>query len=225
MRLLLRWLLRAGCLMVVWSAAAAPAAETTLLFEPSEIGAIGPEPADGVSVAGVSFGFTEGGGSSTAAQYGASGPGALTFIDGDVLAGPAGGTLTLSFATPTVTLEFGLALNTIGTVSPGFSVELFDAGLISLGTTDVDTLSLIGFSEGLFSHSGTAVKQAVVTLNTTFPQIGGNREFALDNLTFEVPDPPPFSVPVPTLGPGGGLALVLLLVALGSVALRRSALA
>lgn len=183
-----RWLCRALIALALVMPASAADVMVTLTFDPAEIGAASPQPADGISVQGMSFGFTVSGSPSMDASYGEPGF-TLTYIDGEVLGGPATGTLTLTFDTATSLLEFGVALNTIGPVTAGFSVELFDDSLTSLGTTAVDTQSLVSFSEGLFSHDGTPVKQAVVTFNQVFSQIGGNREFVLDNLDYRVPDP------------------------------------
>lgn len=200
--------------------ASAQTSEVLLEFDPIEIGASTPVPANGVMVSGVGFTFTEAGVPSTAAEYGASGPGALVYVDGAVLGGPAGGTLTIDFGAPTALVEFGVALNTIGSVSPGFSVEIFDESLVSIGQVDVDTATLVGFSEGQFLHTGVPLSRVVVTFDTTFSQIGGNREFAFDQLRFEVPDEP--MPAVPSLGAVAAVTLVIFLLAMGLRGMRAS---
>ena len=210
-------LLVTSLLVSLW-AGPATSLETVLRFDLGEIGAGSPQPADGLSVGGVTFGFTDGGVPSMSAEYGDPGVGSLTYVDGAVLLGPATGTLTLDFDVPTTLVAFGVALNTIGNVTTGFSVEIFDDTMTSLGSTDVDTQGLVAFSEGQFVHDGVPIASAVVTFSTTFPQIGGNREFAFDNLRYRVPDPP--LVPVPTLRGPGLVVLLALLMATATRSLR-----
>ena len=146
------------------------------------------QPVDNLSFQGVTFDFKVGGVDSTDARYGAGGPGAITFVQDPSLEGDAAGILTLDFAEPTSLLNFGVALNTFGSLTPGFTVELFDPALMSLGITPVNTSSLVSFTEGLFTYSGAPVTRAVIDFNET----AANR-FALDNLTFggsqSVPEP------------------------------------
>ena len=138
---------------------------------------------DGLSFMGVTFGFT-----GTDAAYNSSGPFAITFVQDPTLEGDAAGTLTLDFDVPTPTLQFGVARSAFDTtLTPGFTVELFDSALMSLGTTPVNTTPLISFSEGQFTYSGTPVKRAIVT----FPNPGLAVRFAFDNLTFETGGPAP----------------------------------
>lgn len=142
------------------------------------------QPVDGVSIAGVTFDFKVAGVDSTDANYNSGGPGTLTYIQDPSLEGDAAGILTMDFASPTAILSFGVAMASFANLTPGFTVELFDASLTSLGITAVNTLPLVSFTEGLFSHSGTPIARAVVDFDETAGR------FAFDNLTFgAVPEP------------------------------------
>ena len=145
------------------------------------------QPVDGVSIAGVTFDFKIGGLDSLDATYGSGGPGTITFVQDPSLEGNSLGILTLNFAAPTPLLSFGVALNTFGTLMPGFTVELFDASLTSLGVTQVTTNSLISFTEAQFSHGGPPILRTVLNFNNPAGR------FAFDNLTFDVT-----TVPEPT---------------------------
>ena len=155
----------------------ASAQQTTLTFDELPF-----QPVDGLSFMGVTFGFT-----GTDAAYNSSGPFAITFVQDPTLEGDAAGTLTLDFDVPTPTLQFGVARSGFDTLTPGFTVELFDSALTSLGTTPVNTTPLISFSEGQFTYSGTPVKRAI----GTFPNPELAVRFAFDNLTFEEGGPAP----------------------------------
>lgn len=138
------------------------------------------QPVDGLGVGGVTFGFAIGGVPSSDASYGAFGPGIQHFAQDPVIEGTTQGMLTLNFAVPTAVLECDVTLSNSGTLMPGFSLQLFDARLTSLGVTDVDTSqpSDDSFSGGHFTYSGTPVLRAIVS----FSQAAGR--FAFDNLTF-----------------------------------------
>ena len=147
------------------------------------------QPADGISLHGVTFNFTIGGVDSLEASFASFGPGDLSTVSDPSLTGRSDGVLTLNFATPTPQFEFGVALSTAESLSPGFLVELFDVSLQSLGATSVDTVAFggnIAFSEARFAHSGMAVAKAVID----FADTPGS--FALDNLVFVVPEPSAF---------------------------------
>ena len=172
-----------ACLFLIlgWSGTAS-ADPVTLTFNE-----LTTRPVQGLTFMGVTFGFTVGGLPSQDAAYNRPGPGPLTFVQGAVLEGDAHGVLTLNFAAPTPVLRFGLALSTPNSLTPGFTVQLFDPASQSLGLFSVNTSPLLGFSEGQFSYSGALVARAVIDFNENFP---GVRRFALDNLTFEpVPEP------------------------------------
>ncbi len=159
------------------------------------------QPVDNLSFQGVTFDFKVDGFDSTDARYGASGPGATPFVQDPSLEGNAAGILTLDFATAISTLQFGVALNTSASLTPGFTVELFNSALTSLGITSVNTTSAagpFGYTDGLFSYSGTPATRAVINFNET---IAFADRFALDNLIYE----PAISTPVPEPGSLTGL--------------------
>ncbi len=150
--------------------------------------------ADGVNISGVTFGFSLGGNPSAGATYNAELPVATTYLNDRVLLGPLAGVLTLQFAAPTPTLQFGFVLNTLDPQQPGAFVELFDASLQSLGSMPVDSDTLMMFSEGQFTYSGIAVSRAQISFNTN----AAADTFAIDNLQFE--GDPTGTPPVPEPG-------------------------
>lgn len=151
---------------------------------------------NGLSLKGVTFGFTVGGVASTDATFNTNnGPGLSSFITPPNLEGNSSGVLTLTFAAPVTSIQAGVALNSTATFSPGFSVQLFDTFNNSLGTTGVNTAPAPIFSEGQFNYSGVAVSKAVVTFSP------GTR-FAMDNLSFA-----PVAVPEPATVILGSLAI------------------
>ena len=154
------------------------------------------QPVDGLTFQGVTFGFTIGGFPSTDATYNGGGT-TGTFVQLPTLEGEASGILTLDFALPTNILQFGVALKCCGTLTPGFTVELFDPGLLSLGVTPVNTSPLGGPAptEGQFTYSGPLVSRAVIDFEDS------GVKFAFDNLTYE-----PIPEPTSLLLLGSGLA-------------------
>jgi hypothetical protein len=143
------------------------------------------QPVDGISVQGVTFGFSVGEASSTDAYYGSFGPGDLETISEPSLTGDSRGILTLDFAVPTGIVEFGAALSTADALSPGYTVELFDLTLQSVGVFARDTAPSMGdlaFSESRFTYAGAPIKRAVID----FADAPGS--FAIDNLVI-VPEP------------------------------------
>ena len=147
-----RLILFVGLILAFGSGASA----TTLTFDE-----LPRQSVDGLSFMGVTFGFT-----SSDARYNAGGPVDVTFVQDPSLEGDASGILTLDFDVPTPTLQFGVARSTAGnSLTPGFTVELFDSSLVSLGVTPVNTTTLISFSEAQFSYSGTPVKRAIIDLS------------------------------------------------------------
>ena len=169
----LRWFL--WLFLVLAYSSAVRASTVTLHFDELPF-----QPVDGLSFSGVTFGFTVAGVPSTDANYNSGGPGIITYVQDPSLEGNASGTLTLDFDVPTPLLQFGVAISTTGAFARGFSVELFDPGLTSLGVFDVATASIVSFSESRFSYQGPPVKRAVITFNSDAAQ-----RFALDNLTFD----------------------------------------
>jgi hypothetical protein len=107
------------------------------------------------------------------------------YLQDSTLEGSVRGILTLDFASPTNTLEFGIALNTKSSVTGAYTVELFDESLGSLGIISGNTDPLVCWSEGQFIYSGTAISRAVIDFNEQFA-----RRFAIDNLnTNTIPAP------------------------------------
>jgi hypothetical protein len=158
------------------SAEFASAASVTLSMDE-----VSKQPIDGLSLEGVTFGFTVDGATSTDANYDTGDGGEQHFTQEPVIEGTASGVLALDFDVPTKRLDFGVSLYTDEAISPGFSVELFDASRQSLGVTDVDTSPRSGdtFSEGQFSYTGVPVARAVISFDPKAERFG------FDNLTFE----------------------------------------
>ena len=168
----------------VWLLFTAPqlfAEPVTLTF--SELTA---RPVNGVSIAGLTFGFTINGKASDQAVFGASLPGSTTNVSPPALVGSTQGVLTLNFAQATDFLRFGIAFNSFNTLDPGLTVQLFDGSLSLIGSFTLRTLSTTSFTEGLFNRSGVQIGRAVLTFN---PNVS---TFALDNLSFNslaIPEP------------------------------------
>lgn len=163
-----------GCLLllpVAVSTAAPPT--TTLTFDELSF-----QPVDGLHFGGVTFAFDVAGSPSTDASYGAFGPGATTYVQDPSLEGNAAGTLTLRFDRPTTVLDFGLALSTFGSLTPGARIELFNPGGRSRGTIPLNTQQLTLYTEARFTYKGGAIGSAVITFEASAGR------FALDNLTF-----------------------------------------
>jgi hypothetical protein len=164
---------------VLAAPASAATVTKTLTFDE-----LSPTQANGLHTSGVKFGFTVGGSNSKDATYGGSGPGTTKFISDPCLEGNATGQLTLTFDKPTKLLQFGLALSTGGSLSPGFTVNLFDRSGASLGSFPVDT-QVYGrhlFTEARFTKKGLAIKKAVITFDGADAP-----RFALDNLSYKTP--------------------------------------
>ncbi len=176
------------------------------------------QPVDGLTFAGVTFGFTENGIASNDAQYDTAGPNPAMFLSTPVLAGPLSPSLVvqllMTFESPVATLDFGLALDTVDSESPGAILTVFDSLGNVLNTYDINTGVLVsgGFSEALFSYgdpsipgslTGPAIGKAALTFPSTVPA----DLFAVDNLTFAgVPEPGSWTVVL--LGIGGIAAFV-----------------
>ena len=168
-------------LALLLTAAQLYAEPVTLTF--SELTA---RPTNGVSLAGLTFGFTINGKPSELAVFGASLPGTTTNVSPPALVGSTQGALTFNFAQATDFLRFGIAFNSFNTLDPGLSVQLFDGALNSIGSFAVRTLSTTSFTEALFNRSGGQIGRAVLAFN---PNVS---TFALDNLSFNsltVPEP------------------------------------
>jgi hypothetical protein len=142
------------------------------------------QPVNGLSFGGVTFTFTIGGIGSTDANYNGTGPGIGTWVQDPTLEGNAAGVLRLDFAVPTSGMSFGIARSVAAPLTPGVSVDLFSPSLTYLGTINQNTTVPTTFSEAQFS-TGLTISRAVLS----FPSSGTATRFALDNLTYSVPEP------------------------------------
>jgi hypothetical protein len=88
----------------------------------------------------------------------------------------------MNFATPVSSIAFAVALTTVGTLTPGFTVNVYDASGDVLDTDAVTTSVLDVFSEGAFSYDGADAS----SVSISFDSADAN-EFALGNVT--VPEP------------------------------------
>jgi hypothetical protein len=167
------------------------------------------ESVDGVMADGVTFGYSEFGSSSPEAFFDeAVGPGNTVLVSPTALVGLADGVLTMSFANPESEIDFAVALTTNVSLSPGFSVTVFDASGDVLDSTDVATTALANFSEGAFSYDGSDASSVSITFDSIDGVFQGDaNEFALGNVTVPEPD----SIAIFTMG----------LMALGAMVTRR----
>lgn len=171
------------CILLVLMSTGAANAAFTLTFDE-----LSPQSVDGLSYMGVTFGFTVGGSPSDDAFYNAIGPGTLTYLQDPTLEGTTAGVLTLDFATPTDQLQFGAALSSYYAATPGYTVRLYNPSYQLIGAYSGNTSTLVLWSEGQFTYSGTSVSRAAIGFNNQAAS-----RFALDNLTIN----PVSAVPVP----------------------------
>lgn len=171
------------------------------------------QPVNGVSLEGVTFADTSG------ADFNASDGGQEKFVQDPCLEGQtAGETLTLTFATPTPYLSFGVALSTQGSVTNAFTVNLVTSS--GPKVFDVNTKQYTrhnppdNFTTGQFAYYDptATVTQATITFNTAAASA-----FGFDNLTFGTPDP---LIATPTLDPKA-LAVLALMIGFSGLFLRR----
>lgn len=137
------------------------------------------QPVDGLTVEGVTFGYTVGGVPSGDARYNAFGPGPGPFVQCPCMEGGTSGTLTITFDEPTQVVEFGAALSTGGSLATGFTVDVIAPNGKSRGVFPVATSPAPGFTGAQFTYDGGPVEQLVVTFNS-----GAAARFAIDNLSY-----------------------------------------
>ncbi len=164
------------------------------------------QPIDGLTVKGVTFGFTPG----LYAYYDTYGPGVTAYTTDPSIVGDATGVLAFSLAQPAVNVQFGVALELATADAAGATVTLYGVGGTLIGTYPVPVApNGYSFSSGLFSYSGaTPVASATVSFDSSAAPA-----FALDNLAYSLPGDDWYTVAVPAAGstirlatstPGGG---------------------
>ncbi len=159
--------------------------ETALSISTITFSELTPRPVNGVSLNGVTFGYTVGGIGSTDATFGGGGPGTTLYTTPPQLEGGTAGVLTMNFATPTNDLQFGFVLSTVGSVANAATVQLFDSSnnLIATRTINTSVPSGYSFTEALFTeNSATPIARAVVT-----PNSGVAARFVMDNIQYNSP--------------------------------------
>lgn len=150
-----------------------------------DFGTLPNESVDGVTADGVTFGYTEFGSSSPEAMFDVDiGSGVTQNVPTPALVGNTDGVLTLNFNAPVNTIAFGVAETTNVTLTPGFSVSVYDASGNLLHATDVETDPLVAFSEGQYSYDGQLASKAVITFDPNDANL-----FALGTVTTTVPEP------------------------------------
>src|SRR5712692_2441328 len=97
------------CACLALTCPSAAWAQVTLVFDELPF-----QPVNGVSILGVTFGFTIDGVPSTDANYNSGGPGQITYVQDPSLEGNASGILILDFDVPTPLVQFGVALSALG---------------------------------------------------------------------------------------------------------------
>ncbi len=165
---------------IIGSLYATTAGATTIDF-----GTLPQESVNGVTVNGVTFGYTEFGSPSPTALFNVNlGSGATQNIPGAALVGFTDGVLTLNFAHPMELVSFDVAETTNLTLTPGYSVSVFDAGGNLLESATIETDPLVLFSEGEFDYDGQPASQVVISFDPN-----DANEFALGPVSFAVPEP------------------------------------
>ena len=144
--------------------------------------------ANGVHIQGVTFGFAPG--QAIYNQTIGTAGNAVLLVD-PVLSGPTSGVLSLTFDAPTPLLQFDVLLQSISTIDdsntgfnggPAYTVTLSNGLSFDEGTTPQISG---GYSEGIFSYSGSSITSATVSFFNGFDASGlPVNAFGLDNLTF-----------------------------------------
>ena len=169
--------------------AAAASAQTTINF-----GTLPMESVNGVTADGVTFGYTEQGFASPEAFFdypttNFSGGAQTQLVGPYALVGLADGELTLDFATAVSEINFAVALTTDVSLTPGFSVSVFNAAGDLLDSSSIDTTPLVLFSEGEFSYNGGAASSVQISFDPGNGVYNGDAdEFALGSVIVPEPD-------------------------------------
>jgi hypothetical protein len=167
--------------------------------------------ANGVSIDGVTFGYS--GPDGAEAIYGYSLGIPTENLSDPVLYGATSGTLTLDFAGPTTIVSFDIVLGTTNSVEDGYNVDLSDGGTdVFSQSYDIDPQLIL--AEDVFNYSGAPIDLLTLTFpNTVDSDDNQVASFAIDNLTFDSSaTPEPGTISLLTSG----------LVALSVFARRRS---
>jgi hypothetical protein len=144
------------------------------------------QPIDDLYHRGVTFDYKLNGLDSDDAKFASFGPVATEHVTDPSVVGNSAGILTITFDVPTPSIAFGLALSTSGAVASAVNVALYDELNQLLATQSADsTASQVanGFSDLLFEYQGAPVSR----MSLDFAD--APRNFALDNLTYIVPEP------------------------------------
>lgn len=138
------------------------------------------QPINGLSVGGVNFGFTLNGSPSLEANYRSAGPGPGICWDGTNIEGNANGIMSISFDTPTPSVDFALVMSTGASLSPGFTITYKNTSGVVIDVIPVDTSPLTGssFTAACYSYEST---DCIKSLEIDFNYDG---RFAFDNLTY-----------------------------------------
>ncbi len=151
------------------------------------------QPINGLTVEGATFTYTINGVASSNATFNTPGANGFAYISGGVSLGDTSGVLTVDFANPVSNISFGVARSGVVPVNNGFSVELFDAGLNSLGVTTVPMAQVISPNiEGLYTSTASGISRMRIDFSVANSAVAGT-QFALDNL---VTDDSPTVAPV-----------------------------
>ena len=148
------------------------------------------QPVNGVSLKGITFGFTVNGQPSTGATFGYPYTGNSKYSTAPDLFGNTAGVLTMNFAGLISDLSFGLVLFNGGTVNNACTVQLYDPFGALVATIPITTTVPPGpitvpgvpqytLSEALFTYSGAAAARAVLRFNSA-----AAGTFLLGNLSF-----------------------------------------
>ena len=134
------------CSLVVALFIGSTASALTITFDELPVGTV----VDGMVIGNVTFGFS----SPDAVIDG--GPGVTAFIDLPNIEGDASGLLTLSFATPVLSVSYGFALSTSVPVNPGTVMEFFDTGggLLVVPANLSDIASMLALATNIVKGDG-----------------------------------------------------------------------